>query len=138
MAKNILAQKINSSSIQVIKTLKVLLQGDYTMQELIDTLNEKEPDPVFNNSVISKYINTCRFCGFDIHKIHNKYYVSKIPFGLELSDIDVDIIKSLCAYVQDEMSSRNASLINSFFDKIRRFSNRRIETVNKDKLDLSI
>ena len=138
MARNILAQKINSSSIQVIKTLKVLLQGDYTMHELIDILNENEPEPVFNNSVISKYINTCRFCGFEIHKIYNKYYVSKIPFGLELSDIDVDIIKALCTYVQDEMSSRNAVLITSFFDKVRRFSNREIEAVNKDKLDLSI
>ena len=138
MTKNVLSQKKNASSIQVIKTLKILMQGDYSMSELIDILNNNEPYPVFNNSVISKYINTCRFCGFDILKIHNKYYVAKIPFGLDLTEIDIDIIKSLCVYVQDEMSLNSVSLVNSFFDKIRRFSNKEIERVNKDKLELSI
>ena len=86
MANKTLAQKTNTSSIQVIKTLKVLLQGDYTMQELIEILNKNESDAIFNNSVISKYINTCRFCEFDIPKIHNKYYVAKIPFkALDIS-----------------------------------------------------
>lgn len=138
MAKNILAQKMNASSIQVIKTLKVLLQGDYTMHELVDKLNKNELTPVFNNSVISKYINTCRFCEFDIPKIHNKYYVAKIPFGLDLSAVDLDLIKSLCAYVQDEMSAKHVTLVNSFFDKISRFSNKQITRVSKDTLEISI
>ena len=64
--------KKNLSSMQVLKTLQVLLEGNFTMQELIKKLNQKEETPVFNNSVISKYINTCRFCGIDIPKIHNK------------------------------------------------------------------
>ena len=138
MANKTLAQKTNTSSIQVIKTLKVLLQGDYTMQELIEILNKNESDAIFNNSVISKYINTCRFCEFDIPKIHNKYYVAKIPFGLDLSAIDIDLIKSMCAYVHDEMSSKSVSAINSFLGKISRFSNKQIARVTKDKLEMSV
>lgn len=138
MAKNALAQKTNASSIQVIKTLKVIMQGDYSMKELVDLLNANEPEPVFNNSVISKYINTCRSCGFEIPKIHNKYYLAKIPFGLDLTEIDVDIITSLCAYIQDEMSAKCASTIQLFLDKIRRFSNKKIENVNKNTLDISV
>ena len=70
-----LSQKKNLSSMQVIKTLQILLQGDYTMNELIEQLNANESEPIFNNSVVSKYINTCRYCGIEIPKIHNKYKV---------------------------------------------------------------
>ena len=62
--------KRNVSGMQVIKTLQTLLEDNYTMQELITRLNENEKEPIFNHSVISKYINTCRYCGIDIPKIH--------------------------------------------------------------------
>ena len=138
MPKNVLAQKKNASSIQVLKTLKALMSGDYSMNELIDILNKNEPEAVFNNSVISKYINTCRFCGFEIPKINNKYYVTKIPFGLNLSDFDIDLIKSIKTYVRDEMSSRYTDTINSFFDKINRFSNKKIARVEKNDINISV
>ena len=66
MSENHIAIKRNISSMQVLKTLQKLLEGDYTMSELIEILNENEPDVVFNNSVVSKYINTCRYCGIEI------------------------------------------------------------------------
>ena len=71
--------KKNIASIQVLKTLKALFEGEYTMAELIQKLNENEKEPVFNNSVISKYINTCRYCGIKILKINNKYFITKTP-----------------------------------------------------------
>ena len=37
-----LSNKKNISSMQVLKTLQVLLQGNYTMQELVSILNENE------------------------------------------------------------------------------------------------
>ena len=52
--------KKNRSSMQVFKTLQLLLQDNYTMHELVEKLNLNEPEAIFNNSVISKYINTCR------------------------------------------------------------------------------
>ena len=69
---NKISIKKNLSSMQVLKTLQVLLQGNFTMQELIERLNKSEEGPVFNNSLISKYINTCRYCGINILKIHNR------------------------------------------------------------------
>ena len=119
MAKKILAQKINASSTQVIKTLNVLLQGDYTMRELIDMLNQNEPEPIFNNSVISKYINTCRYCEFDIQKIHNKDYVAKIPFGLDLSVLDVDLInRAIDRHCIDNIENVKFNLVVNHMDCI--------------------
>ena len=48
------AVKRNQSSMQVLKTLQLLLEDNYTMSELIEKLNEKEDEPIFNNSVVSK------------------------------------------------------------------------------------
>ena len=61
MSKYVQSQKINNSSLNVITTLLALMQGDYSMNELIEILNNKETDVLFNNSVISKYINTCNY-----------------------------------------------------------------------------
>lgn len=89
---NKISIKKNLSSMQVLKTLQVLLQGNFTMQELIERLNKSEEEPVFNNSVISKYINTCRYCGINILKIHNRYFVASMPFGLELTSGDIGLL----------------------------------------------
>ena len=89
------SRKKNLSSIHVLKTLQILLEGDYSMQELIKLLNKNEPNENFNNSVISKYINTCRYIGINIPKINNIYYVADIPFGLELSVTDLDLLNNL-------------------------------------------
>ena len=40
--------KTNVSSEQVLKTFKVLLQGDYTMQELLSKLNADEINKLKN------------------------------------------------------------------------------------------
>ena len=81
MAKDLV--KKNQSSMQVLKTLLVLLEGNYTMQELVEKLNEKEKESVFNSSVVSKYINTCRHCGIEIIKVDNV-------------DITVTYLESIC------------------------------------------
>ena len=82
------AMKKNQASLQVLKTLKVLLEDNYTMSEIVDRLNSQEKEPIFNNSVVSKYINTCRYCGIEISKIRNRYYVIKMPFGINF-DINI-------------------------------------------------
>jgi len=62
--------KKNQSSIQVLKTFGLMLEGDFTMAELVTELNAREKKALFSNSTVSKYINTCRFCGIEIHKIY--------------------------------------------------------------------
>jgi len=127
------SQKKNLSSIQVIKTLQVLLQGDFSMNELIKKLNADESFPIFNNSIISKYINTCRYIGIDIPKVNNKYYVASLPFGFKLTDIDIDTIKTLQFVVQNNMAQKKVSVFNDFITKLGRHSKRGITTVNSDE-----
>ena len=119
--------KINLSSTQVLKTLKILMSGDYTMSELIEKLNENEPEPIFNNGVVSKYINTCRYCGIGIPKINNKYFVSKIPFGIDISVRENELINYLQSNAEAALSAGANKKLANFFTKVSRYSNREIE-----------
>lgn len=136
MAK--LSNKKNISSMQVLKTLQVLLQGNYTMQELVSILNENENEHLFNNSVISKYINTCRYCGIDIQKIHNKYFVASMPFGLDLNVNDTDLLERLQNIIRQEMSKKNNKIFDGFIEKVNRFSNKKISRVEKATYKISV
>ena len=130
--------KRNLSGIQVLKTFQLLFNGDYSMAELIDKLNANEPDSVFNNSVISKYINTCRFYGIEIPKINNIYYVSHIPFGLAISAEDINLFDRLKFVVEKNMSSKNVKIFNEFVKKINRFSDKNIVSLNKNCFALCV
>ena len=128
------AVKKNQSSMQVLKTLKLLLSGDYTMAELIEKLNEKETEPIFNNSVVSKYINTCRQCDIDIPKIQNRYFVAKLPFGLQLRNNEVDIIQKLKNVVDEEMSPNAQKTFQNFVNVLNRYANKKITRIEKDSI----
>lgn len=130
------AVKKNISGMQVLKTLQVMLEDNYTMEELVQKLNEKEKEPIFNNSVISKYINTCRFCGIDILKIHNKYFVASIPFGLDLNSEDIDLIENLQEVAAEKLSLKQHSIFNSFIRRLSKFSNKHIIRVEKKTEEL--
>ncbi|MBQ4113927.1 hypothetical protein IJD34_00845 [bacterium] len=134
---NNIASKKNISSMQVLKTLLVLMENNYTMQELIQKLNEKESNPVFNNSVVSKYINTCRYCGFEINKFYNKYYVTKVPFGLELAPHELDLIQQLQSSAKLTLSAKPLKIFNEFLLKISQFSNKRLQKVQQKTYELT-
>lgn len=125
------AVKKNLSSMQVLKTLQVLLEGNYTMTELIDILNKREDEPIFNNSVVSKYINTCRYLGIEIPKIHNRYFVASLPFGLNLSAKDLDLLEHLQKVGKDCLTLKHLTFFNGLIDKISKFSNKCIMRVEK-------
>ena len=85
----------------------------------------------FNNSVVSKYINTCRFCGLDIPKIHNKYFVASLPFGIDLSARELDLIEELQNAVKNTMSSKADGAFNDFLEKLSKYSNKKIIRVEQ-------
>ncbi len=130
--------KKNISSLQVLKTLQVLLQGNFTMQELLSRLNANESVPIFNNSVVSKYINTCRYAGIDIPKIHNRYYVASLPFGFELTGDDINVLEMMQSIVNQEMGSKFNKVFANFLEKINRFSNKKITRVEKETYHMTV
>lgn len=129
------AVKRNISGMQVIKTLQLLIEDNYTMSELTKKLNENEKTPIFNNSVVSKYINTCRYMGIDIPKIHNKYFVAKLPFGLDLSIKDIELLENLQKIATEKLSSKPNKLFNSFIRRLNKYSNKDITKVEKKTVD---
>lgn len=133
-----ISQKRNLSSMQVLKTLQILLEDDYSMKDLVKILNKNEPTEIFNNSVISKYINTCRFIGIKIPKINNRYYVSEMPFGLDLSDVDLDLLKNIQVVIKSDMPAKYTLLFNNLSKKLNRYSNKKIINITKDDFSLSL
>lgn len=124
------SQKINLSSLQVLKTLQTLFEDNFTMQELVTRLNINEKEAIFNNSIISKYINTCRFCGFNIPKINNRYVVAKIPFGIKFSTEEIDLIERLTNNIKENLTNKQNKLYNSLISKLNRYSNKKIIAVS--------
>ncbi len=137
MTKSKLSIKKNLSSMQVLKTLQVLLQGNYTMHELVEKLNVNETTHIFNNSVVSKYINTCRYCGIDIPKIHNKYFVASMPFGLELTGNDINLLENLQNLVRERLTKRYNKIFDGFVEALNKFSNKKIARVEKSSYKLT-
>ena len=127
--------KKNLSSIQVLKTLKTMLEDDYTMSELLQRLNENEKEPVFNNSVVSKDINTCRFCGSKIPKINGRYYVTEIPFGLDFTDKDIDLLAYLENCAKSSLSVRTYNNYEKAVQKLHRYSNKQIISIEKEDVN---
>lgn len=129
--------KRNISGMQVIKTLQLLMEDNYTMIELTEKLNEKEKTPVFNHSVVSKYINTCRYLGIDIPKIHNKYFVAKVPFGLDMSGRDIELIEHLLNTANSKLPHKQSKFFNNFIDKLNKYSNKDVARVENKTVDLT-
>lgn len=129
------AAKKNQSSMQVLKTLQLLLQDNYTMAELISKLNENENDSIFNNSVVSKYINTCRYCGIEIPKIHNRYFVASLPFGLDLSSRELDLLDELHFAVTNLLPKSSEKVFDTFINNLSKFCNKRIMRVEPKTME---
>lgn len=131
------AIKRNISSMQVLKTLQLLLEDNYTMADLIKKLNMNEPEPIFNNSVISKYINTCRYCGIEIPKIHNKYFVANLPFGMDLEVKDLDLLEKLQLAAENKLPKKSSQVFDNFITRLNKYSNKSIIRVEKNTEDLT-
>lgn len=134
MAKDVV--KKNQASMQVIKTLCVLLDGSCTMSELVEKMNLNEKMPIFNSSVISKYINTCRYCGINIPKINNRYFVASLPFGMNLSNRDLDLFRILQEKANQVFSVKASKMFESTIAKISKYSNKYIVRVEKNSANL--
>lgn len=123
--------KRNEASLNVLKTLLTLLEDSYSMKDLVDKLNSAEKDVVFNNSTVSKYIQTCRFCGIKILKISNKYFVASLPFGMNLTFKDLDLLDLLQKTASKRMSEKVQVEFNNLIAKLTRFSNKQISQADK-------
>lgn len=134
MSANEFAKK-NISGMQVIKTLQLLLEDSYTMSELVEKLNKNEKEPIFNNSVVSKYINTCRYCGFEILKIHNKYFLTKTPFSLEFSLREKELIEYLQNISAKYLNNKINNFLNSFINNLNKFSKRDLIKVEEKNIE---
>ena len=100
--------KLNTASMNVLYTMMTLLESPMTMKDLIINFAKFSP---CNNFVISKYINTCRFCKFDIVKDSGKYILRKLPIKISFSQDEEDIITN--DLIDNAVKSNSKDLINT-------------------------
>lgn len=103
--------------------LELLFKKSYSMNELMDALSEVTGERC-SNFLVCKYINTCRFCGIDIQKINGKYMLLRLPFGMDFSDDELDLINEINEYCQTARITKTIRGINSILDKLNRRSNK--------------
>jgi len=106
------------------------------MRDLIEKLNENEEEPVFNNSVVSKYINTCRYVGIEIPKIHNKYFVASMPFGMDLSSKDLELFQMMQEVAKNTISAKQNKYFDMLLSKISKHSNKHIIRIDKNNANI--
>lgn len=127
--------KINVSSLRVLQMLQLLFEKSYTMNDLMEALSQVSKERC-SNFLISKYINTCRFCGIDIRKIDGKYTLLNLPFGIEFSDNVLDLFEKINAYSSKMRLGKNVRAYNSLIAQINRRSGRyyaKVEIPEEDK-----
>lgn len=124
------ASKRNLSSLQVIKTLQLMLEDNYTVPELRDKLNSQPDAGVVKGAVIRKYINTFRACGFKIKREKGKYSITNMPFGIDLSGGDIRLLNYLYQTVQATRSTQTEKTFQDFFQRIKKYSNNDITRVS--------
>lgn len=127
--------KVNLSSMRVLQMLRLLFEKSYTMNELVDAMSELTGE-CCTNFLISKYINTCRFCGIDIQKLDGKYTLLKIPFGYTFSEDELELLSDIGEYTSNMRASKTVRNINSVITKINQHSDKyyaRISLPENDK-----
>ncbi len=127
--------KVNVSSLRVLQMLQLLFEKNYTMNDLMDALSKVSGERC-SNFLVSKYINTCRFCGIDIQKIDGKYTLLKLPFGMDFSDDVLELFDEIKNYSADMRIGKNIRAYNSLLMKINKRSDRyyaKIEVPEDDK-----
>jgi hypothetical protein len=68
--------------------------------------------------------------------VNNRYYVAKLPFGLELTSIDADLLKNIKFIIENDFAKKWVLVFNKFAEKLNRYSNTDIQAVNKDSFNI--
>jgi len=73
-------KKNSDTSIRVLETLKVFVNGSSSIQEIISHFEKTDPNNrVYTNEVILKYINTMKVAGYKFDKTKDKYALLNTP-----------------------------------------------------------
>lgn len=120
--------KVNLASLKVLYTLQLLFERDLSMADLIKYY-ELYHNEYISNFVMSKYINTCRYCGIDIKKINNKYAIQNFPIGISFSTAEVSLFKELKNCCEKMRLKTLIENMQGVLDKVNRCSERPISPV---------
>lgn len=128
--------KVNLASLKVLYTLQLLFEKNLSMEELIKYY-ELYHNEYISNFVMSKYINTCRYCGIDIKKINHKYTILNFPVGIAFTDNELSLFKEMKNCCEKMRLQRISESMQRILDKVNKRSERPITpvaaTVIKDK-----
>src|SRR5574344_1429692 len=128
------ASKINAASLKVLYTLQLLFEHNLSMDDLLHYY-ELYHNEYLSNFVMSKYINTCRYCGIDIKKIDGKYTILNFPIGINFSASELSLfreLKNCCEKIKLEHFADN---MQNILQKINRRIDNPIAPISISKLN---
>ena len=129
--------KINLSSMRVLQLLNLLFEKSYTMQELMTAMGDITGERC-TNFLISKYINTCRFCGIDIQKVDGKYTLLKSPFGIDYSEEELNLIHDIDKLCSKMRVSKTVRSMKSLLEKLNQRSSKYYDKLSLPENDKNI
>ena len=121
--------KVNLASLKVLYTLQLLFERDLSMPDLIKYY-ELYHNEYNSNFIMSKYINTCRYCGIDIKKINNKYTIVNFPIGVKFSPGELSLFNELKNCCEKIKLGSITDSMQSLLNKINKYLDRPISVVS--------
>lgn len=91
MTKN--SKKISDASFRVLETLKLLVEKESSIQEIINHFEKIDPyNRIYTSEVILKYINTLKVFGCRFVKRKNKYFLLNLPNQIDFTETELRTI----------------------------------------------
>lgn len=127
--------KVNAASLKVLYTLQLLFERDLSMNDLIKYYDLYHNE-FHSNFVMSKYINTCRYCGIDIKKVNNKYTIVNFPICGVFTSGEISLfqeLKNCCEKMRlQNLSEKMGELVAKIVKRAERPINPVTTSVIKD------
>lgn len=132
--------KYSDTSIRVLQTLKILVEKDSSIQDIINYFEVMDShNKTYTNEAILKYINTLKVFGFKFVKNKDKYVLLNVPNQIDFDENELRIIKLIEDYSKVLPEKRVSDEINQFLQTLeKRFSKETIKLANRMTLPNSV
>ena len=125
------------ASLRVFKTLIALMDGAYSIQEILMKFWKEAEDDAqsYTNETILKYINTLKVYGVKLNREKDKYSILNCPASVELDSNDLRGFYSVLKYSLPDNDSQIevANLMSQLEKWFSKFTNERMAQISFSK-----
>ncbi len=114
-------KKIADSGLRILEVLKALSKSSCSIDEMLKLIVENEEmEPVYTRETLSKYINTLKLAGFEIHKKDGKYVMTNTLNPVHLNNENLRVFKFLRRYAEKIYLNETNQEVIGFLDIVEK------------------